>query len=82
MFFTVVFLIQQIIVLFEYQGTTFTASIVQDYLDKSYTYEGEEFPIAIAIVDQSQPDFRTKTGLTMHVFYDSFVPPTGLVHNV
>ena len=51
LFLTLIFMVQQAIVLFEYKGTTFTTSIVENSLALDYTYEGEEFPIAIGMFD-------------------------------
>ena len=65
LFFTAIFLIQQAIVLHYYKDTTFTSSLVQNYLDQDFTYEGDEFPIAISMIDISEPDFKPKQGVTI-----------------
>ena len=60
MLFTFVFLSQQTIVLFERKGTTFTISIVQEYLAEDFTNskeDGNEFPVAFFMLDSSEPDF-------------------------
>ena len=38
---TLVFIIQQALVLLEYRGSTFTNSVINNYLEESYTYTGE-----------------------------------------
>ena len=58
---------QQAIVLLGYQGTTFTTSLVQDYLEAGFTYDGEEFPFAIALIDTSEPDFIPKQGIKTQI---------------
>ena len=58
----------------EYKGTTFTTSIVEDALEQDYTYEGEDFPIAISMVDQSETDFVSRTGVTFQVRLEQYNP--------
>ena len=58
--FTAVFMTQQAIVLLEYKGTTFTSSLVQNKLASDFTYEGEEFPIAVAMIDVREADLAPK----------------------
>ena len=61
--FTVIFMTQQIIVLYDYKGTTFTSSLVQDKLGEDFALEGKEFPIAIAIIDTFEPDLVPRQGI-------------------
>ena len=60
--------------LIKYKGTTFTTSIVQNYLDQDFTYEGEEFPIAIAMIDTNEPDLMPRQGLKIEIVRTSFNP--------
>ena len=69
MLFTLIFFVQQAVVLSQYKGTTFTSTLVQDYLSTDFTYEGEEFPIAISIIDGAEPDFVPRQGVTMRVSF-------------
>ena len=49
MLFTLIFFAQQAVVLSQFKGTTFSSTLVEDNLSRDFTYEGEEFPIAIAL---------------------------------
>ena len=69
---TLVFMSQQIIVLLGYKGSVFTTTIVQNYLDESYEYSGDDFPIAISLIDLNEEDYVTKTGVTMQVSIREF----------
>ena len=69
MLFTLIFFVQQAVVLSQYKGTTFTSTLVQDYLSTDFTYEGEKFPIAISIIDGAEPDFVPRQGVTMRVSF-------------
>ena len=50
-----------------YQGSVYTTTFVQNYLDEGYEYSGEDFPIAISLLDLSAEDKITKTGVTMQL---------------
>ena len=78
MFITIVFCVQQAIVMLEYKGTTFTSSLLRDHLDNSFTYYGHEFPIAIAMYDIYQPDFITRSGVNFKVYLEQFNPTKAL----
>ena len=60
--------------LINYKGTTFTTSLFQNYLDQDFTYEGEDFPFAIAMIDTNEPDLVPKQGLTIDLVRASFNP--------
>ena len=69
MLFTLIFLVQQAVVLNSYKATTFTSTLVQDYLSTDFTYEGEEFPIAIAMFDGAETDLVPRQGVTVRVSF-------------
>ena len=59
-------------VLRKYKGTILTTTVVQNGLDEGFVYEGDEYPIAVGIVDSSEPDLITKTGLIVELTYEQF----------
>ena len=74
MLFTLIFFVQQAVVLRSHKGTTFTSTLVQDYLSPDFTYEGEEFPIAISLIDVAEPDYVPRQGVTMRVTFRKVHP--------
>ena len=64
MLFTLVFTIQQIIVLYQRGATTFTTSELKDHQEDGYSFGPEDgFRAAFTILDNATPDFVHRDGL-------------------
>ena len=58
MLLTLVFAGQQILVLYQREGTTFTTSELVNYQEPGYSFGPENgFRVAFAIIDNSEPSF-------------------------
>ena len=60
MLFTLIFTIQQLIVLKERGATTFTSAELQDYHDISHSFGSDDgFRVAFRVMDELNPDYLT-----------------------
>ena len=64
MIFTLVFTVQQIIVLYKRDGTSFTTSELKDHQEYGYSFGPDDgFRAAFSILDNLEPDFVHRVGL-------------------